>query len=185
MPAGPHFGSADAAAGGAKKRVAFLMCSRNVSEVGSVFEYNGPERCRSAMFLYGGGKKCSGSCIGYGDCAAVCPVDAITMKDDLPAIDAGRCTGCGLCVAQCPKKIIALIAGTPAAVEKKRCAEYCMQDNLLFRVDQEQCKKCGICFKNCPSGAIAWEKGQSAFIDKEKCTQCLTCLRLCPPKVIS
>ena len=170
---------------GAKKRIAFLMCSRNVTDAGTLFNYNGPQRCRSAVLLYGGGKKCSGGCIGFGDCVAVCPVDAISLKNGLPVIADKRCTGCGLCVAECPKNIIALVTNTSAVIEKKRCAEYCKKEDLHFRVDQEHCIKCGICFKNCPSGAITWKKGESAFINIEKCTQCLTCLRLCPPKVIS
>lgn len=176
---------AEATGGGVKKRSAFLMCSRNVEDAGTLFEYNGPQRCKSAVLLYGGGKKCSGGCIGFGDCAEVCPVDAIRMKNGLPVIADKRCTGCGLCVSECPKDIIALIANTTAAKEKKRCAEYCMNNALRFSVDQERCIKCGICYKNCPSGAIIWEKGKNAFIDKEKCTQCLTCLRVCPPKIIS
>ncbi|MBN1576832.1 MAG: 4Fe-4S binding protein [Chitinispirillaceae bacterium] len=168
----------------AKRKIAYLCCSRNTADAKSRFSYNGPADCRAAMILYGGGKTCAGGCIGHGTCETACPVDAITMKNNLPVIDPARCTGCGLCVKICPKNIIALIEDTPAAVDKKRCAEYCMQDNLQFEVDQEKCIKCGICFKNCPVDAIVWEKGRPAFIEKEKCIGCYTCMRLCPPKVI-
>ena len=170
---------------GTKRKRAYLCCSRNISEAGSRFDCTTPEDCRSAVILYGGGKICSGGCIGFGTCAAVCPVDAIEMKNGLPSIDPARCTGCGICVRECPKKIIALIEDTPEAIERKKCAEYCMRDDLRFSVDQVKCIKCGICFKNCPVEAIAWEKGTPAFINKENCIECLTCLRLCPPKVIS
>ncbi|MBN1307009.1 MAG: 4Fe-4S binding protein [Chitinispirillaceae bacterium] len=168
----------------AARKIAYLRCSRNCGEAGTDFLYNGPADCRSAMMLYGGGKTCSGGCIGHGTCETVCPVDAITMKNSLPVIDPARCTGCGLCVNICPKKILALIDDTPQAAEKKKCAEYCMQDDLKFEVDQEKCIKCGICFNNCPVDAIVWEKGKPAFIEKEHCIGCYTCMRLCPPKAI-
>jgi electron transport complex protein RnfB len=164
---------------------AFLCCSKNCSAAGTDFTYNGPSDCRAAMMLHGGGKACTGGCIGQGTCATVCPVDAIRMINGLPVIDRVRCTGCGLCVKICPKKIIALIDDTPAAIEKKRCCEYCVQNGLVFEVNQNDCIKCGICFKNCPVDAITWEKGSVATINKAKCIECYTCMRLCPKKVIS
>jgi ferredoxin len=41
-------------------------------------------------------------CTGCGDCADVCPVDALSMEDDLPVIDRDWCIGCGVCVSRCP-----------------------------------------------------------------------------------
>lgn len=37
-------------------------------------------------------------------CVAICPVDAISMKDinDLPRVDFDKCTGCKRCVGICP-----------------------------------------------------------------------------------
>ena len=42
------------------------------------------------------------ACTGCGECASVCPVDAIRMEDELPIVDTGWCIGCGVCVAACP-----------------------------------------------------------------------------------
>jgi electron transport complex protein RnfB len=170
---------------GNKRKHAYLCCSRTTAETGARFDYTAPNDCRSAVMLYGAGKKCTGGCIGYGTCETVCPVEAIEMKNGLPFIDPHKCTGCGICVNECPKKIIALIEDTPKAIERKRCAEYCVQDGVLFEVDQEKCIKCGICFKNCPVEAIVWAKNTRAYIVKEKCIECFTCLRVCPPKIIS
>ncbi|NIS63046.1 MAG: 4Fe-4S dicluster domain-containing protein [Proteobacteria bacterium] len=41
-------------------------------------------------------------CTGCGFCVEVCPVDALTMEDDFPAVEEEWCIGCGVCVAKCP-----------------------------------------------------------------------------------
>lgn len=46
-------------------------------------------------------------CVGCGACAAACPLDCITMKEDVegflyPEIDTGRCIACGTCENACP-----------------------------------------------------------------------------------
>jgi ferredoxin len=42
------------------------------------------------------------ACTGCGECVHLCPVDAITMEGDFPALDGEWCIGCGVCVAKCP-----------------------------------------------------------------------------------
>lgn len=49
---------------------------------------------------------CSVGCIGCGLCAKNCESAAITMVNNLPAIDYSKCTGCLKCVAKCPRKCI-------------------------------------------------------------------------------
>jgi len=41
-------------------------------------------------------------CSGCGDCVEICPMDALTMEDDVVALDSNRCIGCGLCASVCP-----------------------------------------------------------------------------------
>jgi len=169
----------------AKKKIAFLCCSRTPLEAGRKMVYNGPGDCFSAMALFGGEKRCEGGCIGLGSCVAVCPAGAIRMKNGLPVFDPDICTGCGLCVKKCPKKIIALIHDNQNDIDRKKCNEYCIRTDLSFVVDQEHCIKCGLCAKRCPVEVISWEKGSSAFINRDRCVECLTCIRICPSKVIS
>lgn len=40
-------------------------------------------------------------CIGCGDCVEICPVNALTMNNNLPLVDEEWCIGCGLCVVKC------------------------------------------------------------------------------------
>lgn len=40
-------------------------------------------------------------CSGCGECADVCPVDAVKMEEDRPVLDRDWCIGCGVCVTRC------------------------------------------------------------------------------------
>ena len=47
-------------------------------------------------------------CTGCGACVDSCPVEAITMEDDVAVIDADACVDCGACVGECPVEAISL-----------------------------------------------------------------------------
>ncbi|MBU1172588.1 MAG: 4Fe-4S binding protein [Proteobacteria bacterium] len=47
-------------------------------------------------------------CKGCRLCVKKCPMDAVTMRDDLAEIDPDRCIGCGVCIPTCPDKAISL-----------------------------------------------------------------------------
>jgi len=46
-------------------------------------------------------------CTGCGICVDLCPLVAISLKDDKAVID-DNCTECGLCVDECPNDAISL-----------------------------------------------------------------------------
>lgn len=47
------------------------------------------------------------TCIGCGACVEVCPVDALSLNDDLKAIcDDNACIDCGACMSTCPTEAI-------------------------------------------------------------------------------
>jgi len=42
------------------------------------------------------------ACTGCGECAEVCPVEAVKMEGDVPVVDLDWCIGCGVCAPRCP-----------------------------------------------------------------------------------
>jgi len=46
------------------------------------------------------------ACIGCGNCVNVCPVNAISLKNDVACIDGDKCIGCASCIAVCPNHAI-------------------------------------------------------------------------------
>lgn len=157
-------------------KVAFVNCTGDCNAVNSTVIYDGIESCGAAKMIYGGPSSCKFGCIGCGDCADVCPVDAICVHDGLAHIDPRVCIGCGKCVKTCPKSIITLVPQTIAAavacsntekgaVARKNCKNACIG-----------CKKCE---KICPEGAIVVQNNL-AVIDYDKCADCGICTEQCP-----
>ncbi len=51
-------------------------------------------------------ENCSKGCIACRMCERNCPVQAITVNDNLALVDYSKCTNCGTCAAKCPVKVI-------------------------------------------------------------------------------
>ena len=160
--------------------VAFVACNGNCNATTEKAVYDGVDSCAAAGMLFGGPGSCIYGCIGCGDCAAVCPADAICVRDSLAHVDPRKCIGCGLCAKTCPKNIISIIPADAktavmcsnnekGAVARKNCKNACIG-----------CKKCQL---NCPEKAIN-VVNNLAVIDYSKCSGCGICVDNCPTNCI-
>ena len=54
-------------------------------------------------------QKCKHGCIGCRKCEKTCPTGAITVEQNLAAIDYNKCINCHACVEVCPRGCINLL----------------------------------------------------------------------------
>lgn len=158
------------------RRTAVLHCMGNRQICEDKMDYRGIGNCLSASQLFGGPSGCRFGCLGFGDCAAACPFDAIRTCDGIAVIDPERCRGCGICVSACPKKLITLENASLAPVV--RCASHEKGVNTI-RVCKTGCIGCEKCVRICESRAIV-VRNFAAEIDRSKCTACGQCIDVCP-----
>lgn len=162
------------------EKIAYVACSGTCDIVQKRFDYQGHKSCLTANLNYSGDRLCTYACLGYGDCAKVCPQDAIDIVDGIAKVNTAKCIGCGICAKACPNHIIHIINQTSkvtvscsnhdkGAVTRKACTVGCIA--------------CGKCVKTCPKGAISLVDNL-ATIDYEKCTGCGACVEACPVKCI-
>ena len=158
------------------EKVAYVSCNGTCDAVQRKYDYNGQTTCHAANSAYGGDKFCKFACLGYGDCAAICPQDAISIENGIANIDARKCIGCGLCEKRCPHSIIHIINDTA------RVAVKCSNHDKGAQVRKHcsnGCIGCMKCQKTCPNGAIK-VVDNLAVIDYTLCTGCGECAKACP-----
>ncbi len=165
------------------EQVAVVHCGGDCEKTQDKYEYKGIQSCSAAKLLYGGKGSCTYGCLGLGDCANVCPQNAISIVNGVARVDPKECIGCGLCTKTCPQKLISLVADAEkvvvacsnkdkGAVTRKVCTNGCIGCKKCERVcplcaikvvdncaviDYEKCTDCpdfGICAKNCTTGCI-------------------------------
>lgn len=143
--------------------------------------YVGVNNCPMAHMVGGAGISCMQACLMMGECAAVCPFDAIEHSlGEIPRVDEEKCTACGKCVAACPRALITLRplkkrihvvcrSQDKGAIARKKCATACIA--------------CGKCVKVCPVEAIRIDNN-CAIIDPAICVMCGKCVGECPTSAI-
>lgn len=162
------------------EQVAVIHCYGDCEHTSAKTDYDGIRTCKAAKLMYGGNGRCVFGCIGFGDCAAACPQDAICIENGIAHVDTRKCIGCGLCTKACPKGLIELMDDVDrvlvtcnntqkgaiaksncsnACIGCKKCEKVCEHDAIkvvdnLARIDYEKCVNCGACAEQCPVGCI-------------------------------
>ena len=163
-------------AGDVETVAAFVACQGGCVHSGKKCDYAGIPTCAAVNLMFAGDGACSYGCLGYGDCAHVCPNQTITVIDGLARVIPPRCSGCGLCVKTCPNHLIRLL---PAS---QRFAVSCSSEDkgvITKKACSTGCIGCKKCEKTCPNGAIS-VVNNLARMDPARCTQCGACAEVCP-----
>jgi RnfABCDGE-type electron transport complex B subunit len=162
------------------KKVATLYCNGGL-KVKDKFIYDGIEDCVAANLVLGGQKECVYGCLGFGDCAKICPFGAIEMSaEGLPIVDANKCKACNKCILICPKKLFSLLPLTNKVYVA--CSSHDLA-KVTKAVCPVGCIACKLCEKACKFDAIH-VIDNLAVIDYRKCTSCGECVKVCPMKTI-
>ncbi|MFI3313209.1 MAG: RnfABCDGE type electron transport complex subunit B [Eubacteriales bacterium] len=167
-------------AGEVEEQVAFVACSAKKTEKSRQMDYQGYQTCAGAREFFGGENGCKFGCLGYGDCAAVCTKDAISLCDGLAMVDAVQCMGCGACVKVCPNGVVSMVP------KKAKYAVGCQskEKGKDTRANcQSGCIGCKLCEKACKFEAIQ-VVDNCAVIDQTKCKNCGACAKACPRHII-
>jgi len=183
-PGGPACAAAVAAflgraASALERRAALVLCCGDDTEATRRAAYNGINDCAAAQATAGGDKGCTYGCLGYGSCARICPVSAITVVSGLAKVDKAACIACGKCVAACPRKLIKLV---PAAATIHVLCSSKDKGPAVKKVCGTGCIGCRLCTK-LADGAIAMD-GFLAVVDYAKPLTNEDVIEKCPAKCI-
>ena len=167
-------------AGDVKAMKAVVACQGFTCNTTKKYDYQGVTSCAAAAKIFAGPNACSYGCLGFGDCVAACPFDAIHVVNGIALVDNEKCTGCGTCTKVCPKSLISLI---PDDVNPVVLCKNEDKGGVTRKVCSTGCIGCMKCTKYCPTGAIT-VTNNLASINQELCIGCMQCAEECPVHAI-
>ncbi len=161
---------------------AVVHCTGDSPVIGA---YRGITTCKGATHVGGGFKECPYACLGFGDCAAVCPTDAITVDPAqlVAVVDWEACIGCGMCVKTCPRSLIELI---PSDMPQYLGCNYLSAKDVAGRKKcSVGCIHCKLCVKASENGEVTWnDERDLPFFDPEKRLVAAAAIEKCPRSII-
>ncbi len=164
-----------------EKMIARLTCNGGLVRAKDRYIYEGIEDCK-AVKLLNSFKECPYGCFGFGNCAVVCPFDAIYISDEkLPVIDPGKCTACGACIKECPQNILVLL---PTVKDVYLICNNTEAGKFVSKACDVGCIGCGMCVRNCPIEGAIELINNLAVQNKELCVNCGICATVCPKNCI-
>lgn len=169
---------------GVVQREAFVACQGSADHIDPQLVFKGVPSCRVFSTLFYSSLSCPFGCLGFGDCAAACPFDAIRMENGVARIDTAACTGCGACESICPRALISLVDQDSTPTISTVTCKNTMMGKKTREVCSVGCIGCRKCAKVCPEDAVVVENNL-ARINPAACTGCGECIDACPTGTIS
>ncbi|WP_044973640.1 RnfABCDGE type electron transport complex subunit B [Ruminococcus sp. HUN007] len=163
-------------AGEVTETYAAVLCRGDCSAADTKYVFAGIHSCASVKRYYAGNSTCAYGCAGYGDCAAVCGYNAVSIENSVAHIDPELCRGCGSCAKVCPKGLIALIPRSKGYTVLCSSRDNGKATKLACK---NGCIGCRMCEKACKHEAVTVTDFH-ASIDPSKCTGCGSCAEKCP-----
>ena len=158
---------------------ALVHCTGDSPVIGS---YNGVGTCAAAVTVAAGEKECPYACVGYGDCASVCPENAITIDPEkrVALVDWEKCIGCGMCVKACPRDLIDLV---PAETPQYLGCNYLSKKDVAGRKKcSVGCLHCRICVRSSENDEVEWDDARD--LPAFSTTPAPAAIEKCPRKII-
>ncbi len=132
---------------------AFVLCSCNKECKLDRSLFNEKYTCTMAKTTFGSSLDCKFACLGLGDCAKICPQEAIKIEN-MTAVITNNCCGCGKCVQICPQNIIDLIPTDTKrmvicandASENTSCSKLNSEENITWK-DKKDFKIWEYCYR--------------------------------------
>jgi len=129
-------------------KVVICHCLAKRGEKKASSKYLGPNTCQAAN-ISGGVIDCAYGCLALNDCLRICPVNALSLREQAIEVDFKKCTGCGACLKACPRNLFELVpnkqglliynvacSNKETALEvKKVCSKGCIGCTLCTRVE--------------------------------------------------
>jgi Fe-S-cluster-containing hydrogenase component 2 len=78
-------------------------------------------------------------CTGCGECASICPVEAVQMLDDVPVIDREWCIGCGVCATVCTTDAVVLNVRDDKIGERPEATFQKLHRKILVEKNSKRC----------------------------------------------
>ena len=167
--------------GSVEPKVAVVKCMGSLDHTSYKAEYSGIMGCAAAQKIGGGLTACSFGCMGLGDCAAVCPYDAVSISSGVAWVDSSKCRACTLCVKACPRHIIEIVPKKDSALV--RCSNH-DKGAVARKQCDVSCIGCKKCEKACETGAVR-VTDFCAAVDPTLCTGCGKCVEACPQNCLT
>ncbi len=132
---------------------AIVMCSCHKEFPTNEITFNESQSCLVINSVYSTGRDCKFACIGLGDCARVCPQEAISIVNKT-AVVSSLCIGCGKCVDKCPLHIIKLIPQDTKSIvlcknendNLTKCSAFKKEENVFWN-DKKDFKMWVYCYR--------------------------------------